>query len=56
MAKTGKKRVQYLTFNDLVVCADLMISNWTVGSTGKLYRPYAINPPALRLARRECSI
>ncbi|XP_072027531.1 acidic fibroblast growth factor intracellular-binding protein-like [Amphiura filiformis] len=31
--ETGKKRVQYLTFNDLVVCADLMISNWTVGST-----------------------
>ncbi|XP_041467595.1 acidic fibroblast growth factor intracellular-binding protein B-like [Lytechinus variegatus] len=30
--ETGKKRVQYLTFNDLAYCADEMISSWTAGS------------------------
>ncbi|XP_071507217.1 acidic fibroblast growth factor intracellular-binding protein B-like [Diadema antillarum] len=30
--ETGKKRVQYLTFNDLAYCADQMIISWTAGS------------------------
>lgn len=30
--ETGKKRLSYLTFDDLVFCAEQMLDHWTVGS------------------------
>ncbi|CAH1261771.1 FIBP [Branchiostoma lanceolatum] len=33
--ETGKKKLQYLSFDDFAYCADLMIHNWTFGAAGK---------------------
>lgn len=33
--ETGKKKLQYLTFQDFAFCAGQLISNWTVGAIGK---------------------
>ncbi|XP_048586124.1 acidic fibroblast growth factor intracellular-binding protein-like isoform X2 [Nematostella vectensis] len=30
--ETSKRRLSYLTFDDIAYCAELMINNWTVGS------------------------
>lgn len=30
--ETGKKRLSYLTFDDLIFCAEQMLDHWTVGS------------------------
>eukprot|EP00058_Branchiostoma_floridae_P000443 XP_002585931.1 hypothetical protein BRAFLDRAFT_289524 [Branchiostoma floridae] len=32
--ETGKKKLQYLSFDDFAYCADLMIHNWTFGAAG----------------------
>lgn len=33
--ETGKKKLQYLTFQDFAFCAGQLINNWTVGAVGK---------------------
>lgn len=33
--ETGKKKLQYLTFQDFALCAGQLINNWTVGAVGK---------------------
>lgn len=45
--ETGKKKLQYLTFQDFAFCAGQLINNWTLGAVGKtsytaLTRPTAI--------------
>lgn len=33
--ETGKKKLQYLTFQDFAFCAGQLINNWTLGAVGK---------------------
>ncbi|KAK1150855.1 acidic fibroblast growth factor intracellular-binding protein isoform X1 [Acipenser oxyrinchus oxyrinchus] len=33
--ETGKKKLQYLTFEDFAFCAEQLIQNWTLGAVGK---------------------
>lgn len=33
--ETGKRKLQYLTFQDFAFCAGQLINNWTVGAVGK---------------------
>lgn len=33
--ETGKKKLQYLTFQDFAFCAGQLIINWTVGAVGE---------------------
>lgn len=35
--ETGKRKLQYLTFQDFAFCAGQLISNWTVGAVGELF-------------------
>ncbi|GCC18169.1 hypothetical protein chiPu_0021633 [Chiloscyllium punctatum] len=32
--ETGKKKLQYLTFEDFACCAEQLIQNWTLGAVG----------------------
>lgn len=33
--ETGKRKLQYLTFQDFAFCAGQLINNWTVGAVGE---------------------
>lgn len=33
--ETGKRKLQYLTFQDFAFCAGQLINNWTLGSLGE---------------------
>lgn len=33
--ETGKRKLQYLTFQDFAFCAGQLINNWTLGSMGE---------------------
>lgn len=33
--ETGKRKLQYLSFQDFAFCAGQLISNWTVGAVGE---------------------
>lgn len=33
--ETGKKKLQYLNFQDFAFCAGQLINNWTVGAVGE---------------------
>lgn len=35
--ETGKRKLQYLTFQDFAFCAGQLISSWTVGAVGELF-------------------
>lgn len=35
--ETGKRKLQYLTFQDFAFCAGQLISNWTVGAVGEQF-------------------
>lgn len=35
--ETGKRKLQYLTFQDFAFCAGQLIDNWTVGAVGELF-------------------
>lgn len=36
--ETGKRKLQYLTFQDFAFCAGQLINNWTVGAVGELFQ------------------
>lgn len=35
--ETGKRKLQYLTFQDFAFCAGQLINSWTVGAVGELF-------------------
>lgn len=35
--ETGKRKLQYLTFQDFAFCAGQLIDSWTVGAVGELF-------------------
>lgn len=36
--ETGKRKLQYLTFQDFAFCAGQLIHSWTVGAVGELFQ------------------
>lgn len=36
--ETGKRKLQYLTFQDFAFCAGQLINSWTVGAVGELFQ------------------
>lgn len=51
--ETGKKKLQYITFQDFAFCAGQLINNWTVGAVGE---EFSLFPLALSadLKNKHC--
>lgn len=53
--ETGKKKLQFLTFEDFAFCAEQMIQNWTLGAVGELGALRLNNPLMRTLATLKTS-
>ncbi|KAK6466395.1 acidic fibroblast growth factor intracellular-binding protein [Huso huso] len=50
--ETGKKKLQYLTFEDFAFCAEQLIQNWTLGAVLQKFQPQlSVTPFLLALIR-----
>lgn len=45
--ETGKKKLQFLTFQDFAFCAGQLINHWTLGAVGKTSYTALTQPSAI---------
>lgn len=54
--ETGKRKLQYLTFQDFAFCAGQLINSWTIGAVGERFLLFLLASLLMYGVRTTCTI